>query len=154
MLLCPQRIHLIHLRSFPELTIRSFIYLLRILCQTRVVNQNFAPTFPVFLKPNGNSKGSTYGEVGINTPVPFISPNLKFRITAGYQYVRNYTVLNYSVYTTGLKYKLPEDWGGVSLFINASATTANKKYYRLSDTYGKTKNTVAPRIWVGISKKF
>jgi uncharacterized protein (TIGR02001 family) len=118
------------------------------------LNQNLAPTNFTPLRPNGNSTGSNYTEVGVNTPLPAISNNLKFRITGGYQCVRNYSVLNYAVYTIGLKYKLPENLGGVSLFANASATTANKKYYKVIDGFGKITNTVAPRAWVGISKKF
>lgn len=76
------------------------------------LNQNLAPTFFTPLRPNGKSNGSNYTEVGVNTPIPTISQSLKFRLTAGYQYVRNYTSLNYAVYTVGLKYKLPESLGG------------------------------------------
>jgi uncharacterized protein (TIGR02001 family) len=75
------------------------------------VNQNFAPTFPIPLKPNGNSRGSWYAEASANMPVSFINNNLKFRVLWGYWYARNYTVLNYAVFGTGLKYKLPENCG-------------------------------------------
>lgn len=118
------------------------------------INQNIASTYPVYVKQNGHSKGSCYAEAGVNVPIYFISENLKFRVTGGYQYIRNYTALNYSVYTTGIKYKLPESWSGLSLFVNASATTANKKYYRVVDSDGQFTNTIAPRVWAGVSKRF
>jgi len=119
------------------------------------LNQNFAPTFPIPLKPNGNSKGSWYAEASAKIPLSFISDNLKLRLLYGYRYARNYTVLNYAVFSVGLKYLLPEDLGGVSIFINLSATTANKKYYKTTNpATGEVRNTVAPKVWLGIAKKF
>ena len=119
------------------------------------LNQNLAPTFPIPLKPNGNSKGSWYAEASAKIPLWFISDNLKVRLLCGYRYAKNYTVLNYTVFGAGLKYLLPEDLGGVSIFINVSATTANTKYYRSTNSAtGEVKNTVASKVWLGIAKKF
>jgi hypothetical protein len=139
----------------PAVSYKIFsLYVAYALTNYQGINQNVARTYPVFVASNGNSKGSCFMEACVNIPISFISDRFKFRVTAGYEYVRNYTVLNYAVYTTGLKYKLPESWGGISLFANASATTANKKYYKVTDSFGKVTNTVAPRVWAGISKRF
>lgn len=145
-----------YLEIIPKVTYKIFSgFFAYSLSDRRGVNQNFASTFPAPLKPNGNSKGSCYAEVNANMPVSFIHDNLKFKVLCGYWYTRNYTKLNYTVFGVGLKYKMPQNWGGVSIFANASATTANKKYFRVTNTStGQAKNTVGPKVWLGICKKF
>lgn len=50
---------------------------------------------------------------------------------------------------------MPQNWGGISIFANASATTVNKKYFRVTNnSTGQAKNTVGSKVWLGICKKF
>jgi len=118
------------------------------------VNKNFAPTFSTPLTPNGNSKGSWYAEANAILPIAVISNDFKLKLFWGYSYFRNYSKLNYNLVGMGLSYKLPEKWSGAILSINGSTTTANKKYYKLSNSAGKTKNSIGPVVWLGIAKEF
>ncbi|MDF3033396.1 MAG: hypothetical protein K0R76_350 [Alphaproteobacteria bacterium] len=144
-----------YLEIIPGVTYKFFsLFLAYSVTNRSGVNQNFAPTFAVPLTPNGNSKGSWYTEASINLPISFIDDQLQFQLLGGYSYTRNYTVLNYAVFGTGVNYKLPESWGGISLSVNISTTTANKKYFKVKDSSGKVTNTVASKVFFSVSKKF
>jgi hypothetical protein len=121
---------------------------------TRGINQNFAPTFFTPLTPNGRSKGSWYLEASLELPIPATEDKLKFKMSAGYERIRHYSALSYGVFGAALTYELPESFAGLILSVNGSATTARKKYYTAINGAGQSKNLVAPKIWVGVTKEF
>lgn len=120
----------------------------------RGVSQNFVQEFVNPIPPNGNSKGSWYAEANLKLPIPGTEEKLKFLCSVGYQRVRHYSLLNYTVFGTGFVYELPESLGGLLISANASTTNARKKYYTVANGSGKGKNIAATQFWVGITKEF
>lgn len=118
------------------------------------VNQNLAPSFFTPLPPNGNSKGSWYTEASIKLPIPNTREKFNVLANIGYQYVRNYTALNYTTVGGGISYEIPEEFGGLILSVNACTTNGKKRYYTVVNESGQSKNVGASKFWVGVSKEF
>lgn len=117
-------------------------------------NQNFVQDFYTPIAPNGNTKGSWYTEGSLNIPIPNTADQFSFKLLAGYWHIRNYSMLSYAVVGAGLCYTAPENYGGLNISINASATTGKKKYYTNVNDSGQSKVISSPAVWAGVLKKF
>lgn len=143
------------LEIIPSVSYKIFsLYFAYALTNYGGINQNLAPTFSIPLQPDGSSRGSFYTEAMVNLPVSFINDNLKLKLFTSYAYIKNYAKLNYFAFGAGLKYEFRDSLAGVSAFINASIIKANKGYYRVTNSSGKTINMISNKIWFGISKSF
>jgi uncharacterized protein (TIGR02001 family) len=114
------------------------------------VNGHFAPMMG--LDPRGDSRGSWYAEVAIKAPL-FIE-NVFLNVAYGYQSVKNYSQLSYSVFNTFLEYTLPESMHELNLKLGVSTTNNDKKYYTAMNDRGETKDIGRTRVYFTLTKTF
>jgi uncharacterized protein (TIGR02001 family) len=105
--------------------------------------------------PNGNTKRSLYTYGALAIPLTK-QENLKLKLWAGYWKIRNYNMLSYAHFGTGLYYKLPKNFSELILSANIEGTTAKTKHWTnvIGELDDKKIRLGGTKIWVGITKEF
>ncbi|MBX9805200.1 MAG: TorF family putative porin [Alphaproteobacteria bacterium] len=101
-----------------------------------------------------NTKWSYYTEASLTIPVPCTEERLKFKLTAGYWKIRNYSFLSYARYMAGVTYLTPKSFGELLLSANAETTSAKDLFWTNTNEAGKQFRLGKNKFWVGIAKEF
>lgn len=99
------------------------------------------------LPANGNSKGSGYLDLNANFEV---ADKTMLLLHAGRQTVKNYGALDYTDYKVGVT----RDFGFATIGLAVITTDADKKYWKISNSAGKTKTLGTSSAVLSLSKTF
>jgi uncharacterized protein (TIGR02001 family) len=99
------------------------------------------------LPANGDSKGSGYLDLNANFEV---ADKTILTLHAGRQTVRHYGALDYNDYKVGVA----RDFGFATIGLAVVATDADKNYWKISNSAGKTKELGSSSAVLSLSKTF